>query len=90
VAATDPKKGSRGGLTVFLVDMDTPGVSIAGNTVHMMGDVTYEIALDDVKVPEENRIGNEGNGIRQRRSGSTPTGSTRRRAAAAWRNAAWR
>jgi len=64
VAATDPKKGSRGGLTVFLVDMDTPGVSIAGNTVHMMGDVTYEIALDDVKVPIENRIGNEGDGMK--------------------------
>jgi acyl-CoA dehydrogenase len=64
VAATDPKKGSRGGLTVFLVDMDTPGVSIAGNTVHMMGDVTYEIALDDVKVPVENRIGNEGDGMK--------------------------
>ena len=60
VASTDPKKGSRGGLTVFLVDIDTPGVSIAGKTVHMMGDVTYEIALDDVKVPVENRIGNEG------------------------------
>jgi acyl-CoA dehydrogenase len=64
VAATDPKKGSRGGLTVFLVDMDTPGVSIAGKTEHMMGDVTYEIALDDVEVPVENRIGNEGDGMR--------------------------
>jgi acyl-CoA dehydrogenase len=64
VAATDPKKGSRGGLTVFLVDMNTPGVSIAGKTVHMMGDVTYEIALDDVKVPVENRIGNEGDGMK--------------------------
>jgi acyl-CoA dehydrogenase len=64
VAATDPKKGSRGGLTVFLVDMDTPGVSIAGQTVHMMGDVTYEIALDDVMVPVENRIGNEGDGMK--------------------------
>jgi acyl-CoA dehydrogenase len=64
VAATDPKKGSRGGLTVFLVDMDTPGVSIAGRTVHMMGDVTYEIALDNVKVPVENRIGNEGDGMK--------------------------
>jgi acyl-CoA dehydrogenase len=63
VAATDLKKGSRGGLTVFLVDMDTPGVSIAGQTVHMMGDVTYEIAFDDVKVPVENRIGNEGDGM---------------------------
>ena len=62
--STDPKKGSRGGLTVFLVDMDTPGVSIAGQTVHMMGDVTYEIALDNVKVPVENRIGNEGDGMK--------------------------
>lgn len=64
VAATDPKKGSRGGLTVFLLDMNAPGVSIAGKTVHMMGDVTYEIALDDVKVPAENRIGNEGDGMK--------------------------
>ncbi len=64
VAATDRSKGSRGGLTVFLVDMDTPGVSIAGRTVHMMGDVTYEIALDDVKVPVENRIGLEGDGMK--------------------------
>jgi acyl-CoA dehydrogenase len=64
VAATDPKKGSRGGLTVFLVDMDTPGVSIAGQTVHMMGDVTYEIALDNVKVPVTNRIGDEGEGMK--------------------------
>ena len=30
----------------------------------MMGDVTYEIALDDVKVPVENRIGNEGDGMK--------------------------
>lgn len=64
VAATDPKKGSRGGLTVFLVDMDSPGVSLAGKTVHMMGDVTYEIALDNVRVPVENRIGNEGDGMK--------------------------
>ena len=64
VAATDRAKGSRGGLTVFLVDMDTPGVSIAGQTVHMMGDVTYEVALDGVRVPVENRIGNEGDGMK--------------------------
>ena len=44
--------------------MNTPGVSIAGQTVHMMGDVTYEIALDDVKVPVDNRIGNEGDGMK--------------------------
>lgn len=64
VAATDRSKGSRGGLTVFLVDMNSPGVSIAGRTGHMMGDVTYEIAFDSVKVPLENRIGNEGDGMK--------------------------
>jgi acyl-CoA dehydrogenase len=68
VAVTDPEKGARGGLSVFLVDMDTPGVTIAGKNVHMMGDVTYEIALDDVKVPMENLIGKEGDGMKQAQS----------------------
>jgi acyl-CoA dehydrogenase len=63
VAATDRAKGSRGGLSMFLVDTDTPGVSIAGKTVTMMGDVTYEIALDNVVVPAEQMIGGEGQGM---------------------------
>ena len=65
VASTDPSKGSRGGLSVFLVDMKTPGVKIVHETVHMMGDITYEIALDDVKVPVENLVGKEGDGMRE-------------------------
>src|SRR5215213_1715341 len=38
VASTDPAKGSRGGLSVFLVDLDTPGVSVVRGTTHMMGE----------------------------------------------------
>lgn len=68
VATTDPAKGSRGGLSVFIVDMDTPGVSIVGETVHMMDDVTYEIAFDDAKVPVGNRVGAEGDGMKQAQS----------------------
>ena len=68
VAATDPEKGSRGGLSVFIVDMDSKGLSIVRETRHMMGDVTYEIALDDVKVPAENLVGNEGDGMREAQS----------------------
>jgi acyl-CoA dehydrogenase len=68
VAATDPEKGSRGGLSVFIVDMDAPGLSIVRETLHMMGDVTYEIALDDVKVLAENLVGNEGDGMREAQS----------------------
>jgi acyl-CoA dehydrogenase len=64
VAVTDPEKGARGGLSVFLLDTDRPGYSIAGKSVHMMGDVTYELALDDVRVPVENLVGNEGDGMK--------------------------
>jgi acyl-CoA dehydrogenase len=64
VASTDPAKGSRGGLSMFLVDMDTPGVSITRKTEKMMGDVTYELAFEDARVPAENLIGGEGEGMR--------------------------
>jgi acyl-CoA dehydrogenase len=64
VAATDRSKGSRGGLSMFLVDTDTPGVQIVGKTPTMMGDEPYEIALDNVVVPAENMIGGEGEGMR--------------------------
>jgi acyl-CoA dehydrogenase len=63
VAATDRAKGSRGGLSVFLVDMDTPGVSITRKQQKMMGDVTYELSFDDARVPVENRVGEEGKGM---------------------------
>jgi acyl-CoA dehydrogenase len=63
VAATDRSKGSRGGLSVFLVDTDTPGFKITRKTVKMMGDLTYELAFDDMKVPVENMIGEEGQGM---------------------------
>lgn len=63
VAATDRSKGSRGGLSVFLVDMNTPGVSVTRKQQKMMGDVTYELSFDDVRVPVENRVGEEGKGM---------------------------
>lgn len=63
VAATDRTKGSRGGLSLFLVDADTPGLKIVRRTQTMMDAVTYEIALDDVKVPVANRVGEEGEGM---------------------------
>jgi acyl-CoA dehydrogenase len=64
IAATDREKGSRGGLSAFLVDMDTPGVAISGHSKHMMGETTWEISFDDVKVPVANRIGAEGEGMK--------------------------
>jgi acyl-CoA dehydrogenase len=48
---------------MFLVDRDTPGVTVTRETMTMMGDLTYEIAFDDAKVPVENLIGKEGDGM---------------------------
>ena len=68
VAATDRSKGSRGGLSMFLVDTATPGVTIVRRTPTMMSDMPCEIALDNVIVPVENLIGKEGEGMRQAQS----------------------
>ena len=68
VAATDRSKGSRGGLSMFLVDADTPGIKIVRKTPTVMGDEPCEIALDDVQVPAENMIGQEGEGMRAAQS----------------------
>ena len=62
LAATDRAKGSRGGISAFLVDMDTPGVKLVRPQETMMDDRPWEIALEDVKVPVENRIYEENKG----------------------------
>ena len=59
VVATDRSKGSRGGLSVLLVDANTPGVKILRGFEKVSGDVSYQIAFDDVKVPVENLVGKE-------------------------------
>ena len=64
VAATDRSKGSRGGLSMFLVDMDTPGVKVLRAIPKMTGDQTYELAFDEVRVPVANLIGKEGEGMK--------------------------
>jgi len=63
IAVTDPAKGARGGISCFLVDMDTPGVRIAAQHQTMMGDRPCELVFDNVEVPEDNRVGAEGEGF---------------------------
>ena len=64
IAATDREKGSRGGISAFLVDMKTPGVTLLRQQETMMHDRPWEIAFEDVRVPAENMIGGEGDGFR--------------------------
>lgn len=63
IAVTDPAKGARGGISCFLVDMDTPGLRIATQHQTMMGDRPCELVFDNVEVSEENRVGAEGEGF---------------------------
>jgi acyl-CoA dehydrogenase len=63
MAVTDPEKGARGGISCFLVDMDTPGVRISAKHQTMMGDAPCEIVFDNVRVSAENRVGEEGQGF---------------------------
>jgi acyl-CoA dehydrogenase len=67
-AVTDPEKRSRGGITGFLVDMDTPGVKVAASYDLMVDDSPCEIVFDNVRVPVWKRIGKEGDGFKQAQS----------------------
>lgn len=63
MAVTDPAKGARGGISCFLVDMDTPGVTITAKHQTMMGDAPCEIVFDNVQISADNRVGEEGQGF---------------------------
>ena len=63
-AKTDPDAGSRG-MTAFIVERDTPGFTV-GPAVEKMGihgDPISELFLDNVRVPEENILGEIGKGM---------------------------
>jgi len=64
-AKTDPAGGHRG-ISAFLVETSTPGVSSA-ETKHKLGvwaGSTGELFFDDAEVPVDNRVGDEGEGFR--------------------------
>jgi len=63
-ATVDPSKGYQG-ITAFIVEADTPGLS-AGRKEQKMGmraSHTGDVLLDGVRVPVENRLGEEGQGF---------------------------
>ena len=64
MALTDPVKKAHGGVSCFLVDMDTPGVKITAQHLTMMGDAPCELVFDNVRVPARNLMGKEGEGFR--------------------------
>jgi alkylation response protein AidB-like acyl-CoA dehydrogenase len=63
-AKTDPAAGSRG-ISVFVVERDFPGFAIGKieAKLGMRGSPTGELLLDDVVVPAENLVGEQGAGF---------------------------
>jgi len=64
-AKTDPRAGHKG-MSAFVVPMDTPGVTIEQHLEKMgqRATDTSAFALQDVRVPVENRLGEEGDGFK--------------------------
>ncbi len=65
MAQTDPSKGSRG-INTLIVEKNWPGVVVAAkeNKLGIRGSDTHTVMFNDVKVPKENRIGEDGFGFK--------------------------
>jgi acyl-CoA dehydrogenase len=65
MAVTDSKLKARGGITAFVVEKETPGLSIGSihNTMGMRGSHQGEVIFRDAVVPVENVIGKIGQGF---------------------------
>ena len=65
MAQTWPEKGHKG-INAFIVEKDTPGISIGPHEdkMGMRSSDTHSVMFNDVVVPKENRIGDDGFGFR--------------------------
>ena len=64
MAQTDIDKGHKG-INAFIVEKDTPGfiVGLKENKLGIRGSDTHSIMFTDVKIPKDNRIGEDGFGF---------------------------
>src|SRR5215470_1670670 len=65
MAQTDPAKGHHG-INVLIVEKNSPGVVVGAkeNKLGICGSDTHSILFNDVKVPKENKIGEDGFGFK--------------------------
>lgn len=64
-ASTDPASGSKG-ISAFIVEKDTPGLIIGKDEKKMglHGSRTLQLSFEDMQVPVENLLGQEGEGLK--------------------------
>ncbi|MFC3077098.1 acyl-CoA dehydrogenase family protein [Phenylobacterium terrae] len=66
MARSDPSKPGAGGVSAFLVERNSPGLSVGRPEKKMgqQGAHICDVIFDNVRVPVENRLGEEGQGFR--------------------------
>ncbi len=62
MAATNRDKGSKGGISAFLVDKDTPGFHFVRKIPMIGGAYTAELLFEECRIPAGNILGQEGQG----------------------------
>ena len=62
----DPKASASKAFTAFCLERDTPGVVVGKKELNMgqRASDTRAVTFEDVKVPKENIVGQEGNGFK--------------------------
>jgi len=63
MAVTDKARGARGGISAFLVDRGTPGFKVERRIPMIGGASTYEVVLEDCRIPHSQLLGQEGKGF---------------------------
>ncbi|MBK79654.1 MAG: acyl-CoA dehydrogenase [Gammaproteobacteria bacterium] len=63
MAVTDPGKGSRGGISAFIVDQGTPGFEVTRDIPIVGGARTHEVVFEDCRVPQSQLLGEPGQGF---------------------------
>ncbi len=64
-AKTDRNSGVKG-ISAFIVEKDTPGLTIGKkeNKMGIRGSITCELIIEDLRIPKENLLGKEGQGFK--------------------------
>lgn len=62
VALTEPTRHDRASATCFLVDLDTPGVTVTREMEAISGERVTEVKLENVRLAEGDVVGGDGNG----------------------------
>jgi alkylation response protein AidB-like acyl-CoA dehydrogenase len=63
MAVTEKSKGAKGGISAFIVDKGTPGFKVERRIPMLGGVSTYEVVLEDCRVPATQLLGKEGRGF---------------------------